>query len=259
MTVFIDQKSFKWRLKVKVTISVITATYNRKKFLRDCIESVANSILSPRKEIAVEHIVFDGGSTDGTNEWIKSTYPSLKYFREERIHSPAEARNKAIRHAQGEYIFVLDSDDVILQRTLYHFYTHLERKAESWAYSDFLRVDKNLRYILAQDYYGWEYRNPQAMLESMFAGQHFIQHNVMFAKELFFKVGGYDEELEVAEDLDLFIRFLLHGEMPLYLPIISHLHRKHESNFSIGQGGAQHLKNLEHLKRKYKWDEKGSK
>lgn len=236
----------------EVTVSVVTPTYNQAKYLPDCIESVSKSVFAPL-DVRFEHIVFDDGSTDETQRAC-SKYPFVKYLRWEKNKGQSAAMNEAIRQAKGEFIFTIDSDDVVMQRTLYHFYSALRDSKNRWVYSDFLRVDRDLSYRIGDDYYGWNFTNTEDMLASMFAGKHFIQHNVMYYKDLHFEVGGYDEEIGMAEDLDLFVRFLLKGEMPLYIPTVSHLHRYHETNLSIGQGGEKHMKNLEILKKKYNWE-----
>lgn len=234
----------------KPTISVLTATYNQSEFVMDCINSVAASKLHP-EDIKIEHIVVDDGSTDNTPNLLENI-EHIKYYRFEKNRGQSAALNKATDEAVGNYIFVLDSDDVILQRTLYHLYQTLHKSNQhQWAYTDFIRTDQNLEYRIADDYYGWEFQNTTDMLHSIFSGEHFLQHNGMYKKELFNKVGGYDEDMTVTEDLDLFIRFLLAGEAPIYLPIVSHLHRFHRNNISIGHAGEGHLKNLEELKNKY--------
>jgi hypothetical protein len=48
----------------------------------------------------------------------------------------------------------------------------------------------------------------------------------------------------MAEDFDLYIRFLIHGRLNVYLPMISHLHRMHTDNFSIGCDRNKHHKDL---------------
>ena len=68
--------------------------------------------------------------------------------------------------------------------------------------------------------------------------------NVCFSRKLYDEVGGYDESVGMAEDLDLYVRFLLHGHLNVYLPMISHLHRMHTANFSIGCDRDKHHSDL---------------
>ena len=68
--------------------------------------------------------------------------------------------------------------------------------------------------------------------------------NVCFSRKLYDEVGGYDEKVGMAEDLDLYVRFLIHGHLNVYLPMISHLHRMHTANFSIGCDRDKHHSDL---------------
>ena len=60
---------------MKPYISIVTATYNSAQFLQRCIDSVANQTFR-----AVEHIVIDGASTDGTLEIIKSSKEKIAFW-----------------------------------------------------------------------------------------------------------------------------------------------------------------------------------
>lgn len=48
----------------------------------------------------------------------------------------------------------------------------------------------------------------------------------------------------MAEDLDLYVRFLIHGHLSVYLPMVSHLHRMHTDNFSTGCDMHKHHSDL---------------
>ncbi|WP_223285007.1 hypothetical protein [Hymenobacter qilianensis] len=55
----------------------------------------------------------------------------------------------------------------------------------------------------------------------------------------------------MAEDLDLYVRFLLAGHLPVVSPHINHLHRFHTSNVSIGVDGEKHGEDLQAIYAKY--------
>lgn len=238
-------------MEESIDISVITATYAQSEYIADCIQSVLRSKSDP-DGLAIEHIVVNDASPDNTNDVIQPYLEKITYIVNNTNVGPAAARNIAISQAHGRFILVLDSDDVLLQRTLYHCFQALQSSTSLWLFTDFIRSDANLSYLAGQDYYGWKFLSKEDMLTAIFNGTFFIQHNTMFARDLFHQVGGYDETMKMAEDLDLYIRFLLAGEFPEYLPITSHIHRFHNKNLSIGQGGARHLEQVSWLKEKYK-------
>ncbi len=203
--------------------------------------------------IQIEHIVVNDGSTDHTDAICRS-YTHIRYIPIRQNRGGSVALNTGIQAALGKYIFVLDSDDIILQRTLFNFYNALENHPTAqWAYSDFIRSDETLHYCIGEDYYGWDFSTPHEMLQAIFEGKHFIQHNVMYTKDLFMEAGRYDEERFIAKDLDLFVRFLLLSQLPVYIPITSHIHRFHDMNVSIGHDGQNHLANIAELKKKYNY------
>ena len=95
----------------KPLISVITVVFNGAKTLRDTIESVA--IQSYEN---VEHIVLDGGSTDGTVEILQDYNHQLAYWRSEKDGGIYDAMNKGIALATGEYIGMLNADDLFADK-----------------------------------------------------------------------------------------------------------------------------------------------
>ena len=229
--------------------TVITSTSNRLSYLKECIASVQGQVLAG-VQADIEHIVLVSGADAETTAWAAAgEWPASVRVIDagpERLN-PGQARNAAISLAAHPWILVLDDDDVFLQRTAFHFaqavQAHRERR---WFLSDFLRVDAELRYQ-ADDYYAWPFDTPADMLQAIFSSQHFIQGNVCFQKSLFEEVGGYDESLSMAEDLDLYVRFLMKGALPIALPFASHLHRTHGANISKGVDAEKHFGDLRQM------------
>src|SRR5687767_3497055 len=89
-------------------ISIITATLNRREFLPRCIEAVARQSY-PNKE----HVIVDGGSTDGTVEILESyakKYSHIKWI-SEPDNGISSALNKGMGIATGQIIGVNGDDD----------------------------------------------------------------------------------------------------------------------------------------------------
>lgn len=91
-------------------LSFIIPVYNRRGKLRACIDNVLR-VEGVRLE-DVEVIVVDDASTDGTED-LGAEYSGVRCFRLENNSGPGTARNVGLFHAQGEYVFFLDSDDRI--------------------------------------------------------------------------------------------------------------------------------------------------
>jgi glycosyltransferase involved in cell wall biosynthesis len=232
-------------------ISVITTTYNRKDFLQQTIESVHRSALGPL-DIDLEHIIYDDASTDGTETLFEHPLPHIKYIRGAENKGQSYGRNRAIEQAHGDYIFLIDSDDVILGRCLHNFALSAEMHPETaWFISGFLQSDEHLAYMIGKDYFPWNFEDVDSYLKAIFRGEHFIQSNVFFKKQTFHEVGGFDESMRMSEDIDLFIRFLLAGHMPRYCGFNSHIHRHHGKNLSEKVTVETHKEHIKSLLFKY--------
>jgi len=223
-----------------ILISVITPTFNRVDFLKECIQSVQASIIQPF-QFQFEHIVADDGSTDDTAEVMArlvGQYSNLTYIRNTDNRGGSAVLNQAIKASRGEWIFVLDDDDVTFQRTLLNFAKTIEEYGHkhSWFVFDFIRGDQNLQYLVGQDYYGWEFENLDKWFRAILTHEHFLEHNTIYKKSLWSKVSGYDESLRTSKDIDMYFRFIfLKKCLPKYSPIHSHVHRFHNSNISLSK------------------------
>lgn len=92
-----------------IKISYIIISNNGLHFLQQLIPSLTNQM--QRKEVEV--ICFDNGSTDGTKEYIQTTFPQVRFFSLPTNKGVSYARNRAIEQAQGQYLFILDNDVII--------------------------------------------------------------------------------------------------------------------------------------------------
>ncbi len=89
-------------------ISVVILTLNSVKFIKSCLDSIL--IQNPD---AIELIVVDNGSSDGTPAFIKENYPQVGLIENKFNFGAAKARNQGIIAAQGEWILSLDCDVVL--------------------------------------------------------------------------------------------------------------------------------------------------
>jgi GT2 family glycosyltransferase len=122
-------------------VSVITPSYNHAPFIRRTIESVLAQDYSP-----IEHIVVDGGSSDGTVEILReygARYPDRFRWVSEPDQGQSDALNKGIAMARGEFIGWQNSDDYyyenVFQEPIRYLIDHPE---VAMVYSDRNRVDE---------------------------------------------------------------------------------------------------------------------
>jgi len=235
-------------------IAVITPVFNGEEFLAECIKSVDLSI-SGRKFV-IEHIIVDDCSTDNSWKIIQETKSArIRPFHLDKNSGSSAARNYGVKQTDADFIFCLDQDDVILQNSLKTLFEYSEKLKADWIYGDFLRADNNLSYLFGQDYYGYQFGSSNDLLSSIFLGKHFFQQNCFYRKQIFDAVKGFDNNIKIYQDLDLFIRFALTGRNPKYLSAPLYLHRLHENNFSKISGRENnfdaHKEDLKTLYKKY--------
>ena len=89
-------------------VSIIIATYNRARFLGECLESIVGQAYPD-----LEVLVIDDGSTDETAQIVTPFCPPVRYLRQEN-QGEYKAKNRGISLSSGEYIRFVDSDDVML-------------------------------------------------------------------------------------------------------------------------------------------------
>jgi len=87
-------------------VSIIIPTWNQKKLLFECLES----ILKHPSRLATEIIVVDDASTDGTAELIKKKFPNVRLIENKRNEGYAKAVNKGVERSKGDFIFLLNND-----------------------------------------------------------------------------------------------------------------------------------------------------
>lgn len=184
---------------VNSTLSIITPSYNQVEFIEDCIWSVKDQAFDD-----VEHIVVDGGSTDGTVE-ILERYENdydLKWV-SEPDEGQSNAVNKGIRMAKGDWIGWQNSDDFYLEGAFETFNDTRQKYSNADViYGDVVVVDADGQYL----------RQLYQTRPSKFVHRYwslFARNQATFlASEVFEKIGYLDENLSYAMDEDLFWRVL---------------------------------------------------
>jgi len=97
-----------------IDLSICIVSYNTKDLLVRCIESIYQS----KPEVSYEIIVVDNNSTDGTVDVIKQKFNKVKLIENKENFGFAYANNQAIKRASGRYFFMLNSDTIVLPRSL---------------------------------------------------------------------------------------------------------------------------------------------
>lgn len=89
-------------------VSVVIVNYNRKAYLRDCLNAVSAQTRGP-----LEMIVVDNNSSDGSAEMVRQEFAQVKLIVNQYNALYCRAQNQGIRAAKGDYIICLNNDVVL--------------------------------------------------------------------------------------------------------------------------------------------------
>src|SRR5665647_574950 len=95
-------------------ITIIVAVYNGAKTLQRCVDSV-----SDQTYLNKELIIIDGGSKDGTIDILMANNDKITYWQSEPDSGIYNAWNKALGHANGDWIYFLGSDDYLWKSNVF--------------------------------------------------------------------------------------------------------------------------------------------
>jgi len=201
----------------KPLVSVIIPSYNHEAFIEECIQSVLDQTFQD-----FEIVITDDGSTDGTVEKIKRfSDPRIRLFEHAKNEGASIAANNCLRHARGEYIAMLSSDDAWLPEKLEIQVDYLQNHPEIYAvFTKINWIDENSELITEPDFYykdifnNAENRSRYEWLHLFFFQGNCLCHpSSLIRREVYQVVGLFDPRLANLPDLDLWVRVCLHYDI----------------------------------------------
>ncbi len=183
-------------MAVMPLVSVIIPTFNRLGFLKEAVESVEKQ--SSRD---FELIIVDDGSTDSTGGYLEGL--PVKYIRLGHSGFPGRVRNAGAKAAEGKYLAFLDSDDLWEPEKLARQVSYLTANPEieiCHTHEVWLRNGR----VVSQ--------SKQRHKRSGNIFNHALKKciigpsTVMLSSRLFRETGGFREDMELAEDYELWLR-----------------------------------------------------
>ena len=220
-------------------VSVIIANYNGAAFLVDAVGSACRQSLRN-----IEIIVSDDASTDNSIEIVTrlmSQDPRIRLLTSDRNCGPAATRNRALAAATGEWIAVLDHDDLMHPDRLAVLVAAGAKDGADIVADDLLMFDND------------HSATPQTLLRGRWARdpfwldmERYIRMNIFFGRgpvlgylkpvvrsSLLAEANvHYDERLRVAEDFDFVLRLLHFGARFRVYPLLLYFYRRHSGSIS---------------------------
>lgn len=191
-------------------LSIITVSFNSAATIETTLSSVAR-----QTPAAIEHILVDGGSTDGTLEIIDRYRSGLAHVFTGPDNGTYDAMNKGIALASGDVIGILNADDfyandnVIAQIAAVFKDQSVDACYGDLEYVETILTDKVYRY----------WRSGEYNAERFYHGW-MPPHPTFFVRRAFYeKYGSFNLALGSSADYELMLRFLLkHGAKAVYIP-----------------------------------------
>lgn len=219
-------------------VSVLMPVYNAQKYLKDTIDSILQQTFDN-----FELLIINDASADNSEKIIKSfTDKRIKYYQNEKNLGISATRNKLMDLAQGEYLAIIDNDDICLPERFAKQVKFLDKNADisvvgSWTelfckekprgiFGICKKIIRNLGWIWCQP------ANPT--LDDALEGCPVMHPSSMIRKADFVKHNlRYDAALTPAEDFDLWVETMMKGLRLANLQEVLFKYNLHGNNFSI--------------------------
>ena len=198
-------------METQYNISVVIPLYNKQNAIARTLESVFHQTVTN-----FEVVVVDDGSKDNSLQVVQSIHDARLRVIHKENGGVCSARNRGIKEAKGDYIALLDGDDLwdagFLEEQVKLIHDFPE--AGMWGV--------NTAFIRGGKYYKWQQGMPEeyrGYVENYFGTQHndlFCSSSVVIRKDVFDKAGYFDERISASEDLDMWYRIILKYPVVFY-------------------------------------------
>jgi glycosyltransferase involved in cell wall biosynthesis len=174
-------------------VTVITAVYNGQPYVAGCLESVLHQDYPN-----IEHIVLDGGSSDGTVDVLRKYEDRLALWKSEPDHGIYDAWNKGLAEARGEWICFLGADDELLPDAINAYMVLAARNPNAEYLCSRVKLVDTSGY---QKIIGgpWKWREFSKLMCTAHVGS-------MHRRSLFDRLGTYDVSYRIVADYEFLLR-----------------------------------------------------
>lgn len=185
-------------------VSIITPSFNQGKFIARTLQSVKQQQDTLPKDITIEHVIYDGGSTDNTLEILSGFKDDIKWV-SEPDNGQTHAVNKGLQNTTGEIIGWLNSDDVYYPGAIAKVVNFFAENPEVDV------VYGMARHIDIYDKVINSYPTTDFSVQDLLAECFICQPALFFRRKVLSKTGLLDESLHYCMDYEFWVRMALLG------------------------------------------------
>lgn len=216
-------------------VSIILPVFNAERFLPQCLDSILRQTYQEWELIAV-----DDGSKDGSMEILKS-YEN----RDHRIHIISKenegvsiARNVSLEQTHGDYIYFVDSDDIVMPEALMILVKAMDSSHATFVKSDFLPIDEqgkqvfiNKKQVIRRRYDG-KVMDSDKFFKKILMKEFFLW-TCLFQKDIIVKNHiQFIPHCRLMEDAAFVADYLLYSDRNVYKDACVYGYRKYEGTVS---------------------------
>jgi FkbM family methyltransferase len=205
-----------------ITVSVVIPCFNARNWILDTLTSVFD-----QRDIDLEVIVVDDGSTDGSSELVARDFPQVR-LEKTQSRNPGAARDLGTQLSSGTFIQYLDADDMLARGKLERQLQALGESGADVAYGDWLelRATTNGEFQMGRRITRRIEGDPQIALFTDFWSPPAAY---LFRRDIVERVGGWRRDLPIIQDARFVLDCALQGGQFVYCPGDAAYYRVHQS------------------------------
>ncbi len=204
----------------KPRVSVVIPLYNHERYIHETVQSVLRQSFED-----FELIIINDGSTDRSEDVVKGiTDKRIRYLSQENCGAP-ETINRGVRLAQGEFISILNSDDIYDAHRIEECVKILDNKpllSAVFSHLEFIDGEgKFIQYLRGAEE-NWADHSPETSFKDehnivldLLAGNFLTTTSNLFCRKDTFETVGYFSNLRYAHDYDFFLRLCHHQKVQI--------------------------------------------
>lgn len=220
----LQEEQKKTRFEKEYKISIITPLFNTpENFLVELLDSVENQTYANWEFCLVNFSTTDFERVDKTCKIYAQKDKRISYHVADENKGISENTNTCISYATGDYIGLLDHDDILHPCALYEVMKAINETGADFIYTDEVKFSDGIKDVFLPNF------KPDFSRDELRAHNYICHFNV-YKTDLYYEVGGYRKEFDGSQDHDIVLRLTEKAEKIVHIPQILYYWRVHPNS-----------------------------